>query len=107
MRQGEELRSDQATMRWRALAGASGWCPLRLPRLRVIEVNFGEARGCDILRQEFVAADYRQPHVGQASLVRPPRGITDHDRQDFDADVIDLRPRQRTGNHKPPVPAAD
>ena len=76
----QELGRDQPAVLLRGL----------LVRLRMIEVNLRDARRRDVLFEQFVAPDRRQPHIRQAPLVGSPRGIAQHQRQDIDPQMIAL-----------------
>src|SRR5262245_43940014 len=84
MNQRKELSRQQSPVHFLAVA----------VRLRMIEMHLSHASRRNILSQELICTDYRQPHVDQTALVRPPRRIPNHYRQDFNPDVVHFRSSQ-------------
>ena len=63
-----------------------------MERLRMIAVHFTHALRRHIIRHETLCVDGGKTQVRQTPLIAAPRRITQHHRQDVDADMVMVRP---------------
>jgi hypothetical protein len=76
-------------------------------RLGMVNMNFLDTTGRDILLKKLVSATDGKTDVFQSSLISPPCGITDNHRKYIDPDMVHLWPTNGTSQKKPTVSAAD
>ncbi len=74
-------------------------------RLRMIEVNFGHATWCDIIREKLERAADGEPNVMQSALVAATSRIANDERQDVESEMIAFRPTHGAGDDESTVTA--
>jgi hypothetical protein len=75
--------------------------------LWMVNVNFRNAIRRDIFLEEFVSPAYRKTNVFEPSLVGSPGGITDHNRENIDTEVVKFGAADGTCEEKSAIATPD